>query len=400
MTRVRVLIADDDAILRATLCELVQDDPTLELAGAAKDADEAINLARQHQPDVAIVDVKMPRGGGPKAAREIRSVSPKTRSVALSAYGDRTAVIEMLKAGAVGYLLKGASTDDIHQAIHRSLKGHAAVDAEVAGELIQELSEQLRREASEGEERKRRIRRIRAVLGGTGLSMTFQPIFDLTDGDIVGFEALALFEIEPRRSPDQWFAEAQGVGLGVELEMAAASAALEQLGEVPADTFLSLNLSPDVPAAQAFAHSFPDVPGDRVVVEVTEHTAVDDYPALLGALEGLRSRGVRLAIDDAGAGYASLRHILRLSPDFIKLDVDLTRGIDTDRKRRALAKALIAFASETGSVMVAEGIETEEELKALRHLGVTLGQGYHLARPGPLPASSPVIGSPMTRGTR
>lgn len=384
MQPIRVLIADDEAVLREALSDLINDDASMELVGAAADADQAIGLAREYRPDVAVLDVKMPRGGGPRAARQIRATSPNTRLVALSAYGDRVAVVEMLKAGAVGYLLKGASADDIRRGIRGAVEGQPPVDAEVAGQLIQELSEQLEREEREGEERRNRIRRIKGVLAGEALTMVFQPIFDLGQGDIIGVEALARFESEPYRPPDSWFMEAQTVGLGLELELAAVNGALRRLDDLPPGTFLSVNLSPEVAAAPEFAQTLAGLPGERIVIEVTEHAPIGDYQALLEALDGLRSLGVRLAIDDAGAGYASLKHILQLSPDFIKLDVALTQGIDTDTARRALAKALIAFASETGTVIVAEGIETQEELDALRALGVTYGQGYYLGRPGPL----------------
>jgi EAL domain-containing protein (putative c-di-GMP-specific phosphodiesterase class I) len=130
---------------------------------------------------------------------------------------------------------------------------------------------------------------------------------------------------------------------------------------------------------------FGRVDGRRLVLELTEHSRVDDYPRLLGSLDALRYQGVRVAVDDTGAGYAGLHHILRLLPDILKLDVDLIRGIDTDPIRRALTGSLVAFAAELGAAVIAEGIETPEELKTLDDLGVTWGQGYHLARPGPLP---------------
>ena len=125
------------------------------------------------------------------------------------------------------------------------------------------------------------------------------------------------------------------------------------------------------------------------MVEITEHTSIDDYGLVSRALLALRARGLRLAVDDAGAGYASLRHLLEMRPDLIKLDASLTRGIDLEPGRRALAQALIAFARATGAALVAEGIETAAEEVELEKLGVVLGQGYHLGRPGPLGAATP-----------
>jgi EAL domain-containing protein (putative c-di-GMP-specific phosphodiesterase class I) len=123
------------------------------------------------------------------------------------------------------------------------------------------------------------------------------------------------------------------------------------------------------------------VPGRRLVLEVTEHAEVADYETLVTRLRNLRETGCRIAVDDAGAGYASLRHILRLRPDYIKLDMTLTQGVDRDPDRRALASSLLTFAREVSATVIAEGIETEAELEVLRGLGVTLGQGYYLARP-------------------
>jgi len=114
---------------------------------------------------------------------------------------------------------------------------------------------------------------------------------------------------------------------------------------------------------------------------MTEHAPVGDYEALNRALQPLRAGGVRVAVDDAGAGFASLRHILLLVPDIIKLDISLTRGIDTDRPRRALSCALVAFARETSTVIVAEGIETGAELRTLKEIGVSQGQGFLIAKP-------------------
>ncbi len=384
MQCIRVLIADDEPALREALADLIGDDDSLELVGSAEDAEQAVLLAKDHRPDVALLDVKMPKGGGPTAARGIRSISPSTRMVAFSAYGDRVAVVEMLKAGAVGYLLKGTSAEEILRAIRRAGEGQAPLAAEVAGALIDQLAVQLDREEREATEGREKSKRIRKVLEGEGLSMVFQPIFDLRSGEVVGHESLARFLVEPSRPPNEWFVEAHDIGLGPELQLTAVRAALGHLHNLPVATFLSVNLSPDVVAAPELLEAITQVPAGRVVIEVTEHAPVADYQVLNEALEVLRSRGFRFAIDDAGAGYASLKHILHISPEFIKLDISLTQGVDKDPAKRALSHALIAFASETGAVIVAEGIETQEELDALRGLGVAYGQGYYLARPGPL----------------
>jgi EAL domain-containing protein (putative c-di-GMP-specific phosphodiesterase class I) len=218
--------------------------------------------------------------------------------------------------------------------------------------------------------------------------MVYQPIFDLEGRLAVGAEALARFDPNSGWRPDQWFQEAAAVGLLAELELRAVQLALEDITRLPPDAYLSVNASPDTAASDGFARLLDGVPAGRVVLEITEHAPVEDYGALAGSMRELRSSGVRLAVDDAGAGFASLRHILSLAPDILKLDISLTRDIDTDRTRRALASGLIAFAGEVEMSVVAEGIETEAELEALLELGVKLGQGYHLGRPGPLPLAT------------
>jgi EAL domain-containing protein (putative c-di-GMP-specific phosphodiesterase class I) len=130
-----------------------------------------------------------------------------------------------------------------------------------------------------------------------------------------------------------------------------------------------------------FAEVFREAPLERLIVEVTEHSTVDNYDELLAVLRPLRERGLRLAVDDAGAGYSSLRHILNMQPDFIKLDITLTRNIDLDPARKALAQALVGFAKDTGSRIIAEGVERRSELEALRSIGVRTVQGYLLGRP-------------------
>jgi EAL domain-containing protein (putative c-di-GMP-specific phosphodiesterase class I) len=241
---------------------------------------------------------------------------------------------------------------------------------------------QIDREAARERRVATTIAQVQAAIGGEGMSMVFQPIVATATHRPVGFEALARFDMVPRRGPDLWFADAAKVGLGVELELAAVRLALRALSDLPPDAYLALNVSP----ASALSGRLDDVLGgvasNRIVLEITEHQMVETYDGLEAAFRALRRRGVRIAVDDAGAGYASFRHILRLRPDVIKLDMTLTRDIDTDRSRRALASALIGFARETGSAMVAEGVETAAELATLRRLGVEAAQGYHLGRPG------------------
>ena len=380
---VRVLLADDEPDLRDALTDLLAQEPTLALVGAAADADEAVRLAKREQPDVALVDVSMPAGGGPRAAREIVRSSPRTRVIALSAFEDRATVLEMLRAGAVGYLVKGMAGEEIVDSIHRVANGRASVSADVVDGIVLELSSQLRREEIELQRLSARVEEIQRFVSGEGLAIHVQPIVDLQTREVVGYEALARFRSLPPRPPNEWFAEAAALELGTQLELATIGRAVALLPALPEATYLSLNTSHrTVAVPELLALLGPDA--KRLVVEITEHEPVEDYDELARSLQPLRDLGVRIAIDDAGAGYASLRHTLALGPDIVKVDISLTRSIDMDRGRRALASALISFADEMDMQIIAEGIETEAELATLVDLGVRYGQGYHLAEPAAL----------------
>lgn len=256
------------------------------------------------------------------------------------------------------------------------------------------VSQQIERRLAADRARQAMAERVAAVLDAGAFSIVYQPIFHLVEGRILGFEALTRFSAEPARSPDVWFGEAAEVGLGEQLEMAAVGKALTGLDRLPAGVYLSLNVSPTHLLSGAVERALEGAPLERIVLEVTEHVPITDYPRFVAALEPLRRRGLRLAVDDAGAGYASFSHILQLGPDLIKLDVALTRNIDADRTRRSLAAALIRFAEETGSRIIAEGVETVAERDALLGLGVDMAQGYLLGRPVPIAEAAALLRPP------
>jgi EAL domain-containing protein (putative c-di-GMP-specific phosphodiesterase class I) len=216
------------------------------------------------------------------------------------------------------------------------------------------------------------------VLEGAGLSVVFQPIVDLGLGSVVGYEALSRFS--DGRSPEAWLAEAEGLGLRVDLELTALRVALGRIGEVPASAYVSFNVSADVVTTDAFAHTLEGAPMERLVIEINGLES-SNCAAVQATIHQMRAGGARVAIDDVGAGSASLSYILQLSPDVIKLELALSRGIDADQSKRALIGALVACASGINCTVVAEGIETVEELDALAGLGVGHGQGFFLGRP-------------------
>jgi diguanylate cyclase (GGDEF)-like protein len=229
-----------------------------------------------------------------------------------------------------------------------------------------------------------------------GILPVFQPLVALATGQVSGYEALSRFKQPPNRRPDEWFLLAQRVGLGPALEARAIQAALAVAGR-PAGTYLSLNLSPSTlttPEVQAVLPE--DLSG--IVIEVTEHELAANDSILGADLVALRARGARVAVDDAGAGYAGLQQLMRVAPDLIKLDRSLVQNIDTDPAKQALVDSFVRFGRRTGAQVVAEGIETEDELRTLADLDVDYGQGYFLAKPGPAwPAISPWVSEKLLR---
>jgi EAL domain-containing protein (putative c-di-GMP-specific phosphodiesterase class I) len=233
--------------------------------------------------------------------------------------------------------------------------------------------------------RRQRRASLRAVLAAGGPVIRFHPIVELATRRLVGVEALSRFDVEHLSPPpDLWFREAWAMGMGPETELAAINGALWALEALPEGVWLSINVSPAVVTDPRFAAVVADVPPGRVVVEVTEHAPVDDYAALAGTVRDLASRGIRVAIDDVGAGYSSLRHVLEIGPQVLKLDVALVQGIDGDPARQAMAAGVMAFAQRTGALVIAEGVQTEAEAHALMAAGIPLGQGYLYGQPDAL----------------
>lgn len=265
----------------------------------------------------------------------------------------------------------------------------AASQTAVLRTVAELIGEELAHHHASATDRHELTQRIRQVLQDRdGIRAVYQPIVELATGEVVGVEALSRFPDSQLRPPDLWFADAARIGMAGQLEQTAVVHALGGLRHLPDDRYLSLNLSPGAITTGGLRPLLGRVPLHRIVIEITEHAAVDDYDQVGALLRPFRDGGVRLAIDDVGAGFASLRHVLRMGPDIIKLDRSLVSQITTDPAQHAIATAFAQLATRLGATLVAEGIEDAQTLHALTEAGITHGQGWLFDRPGPLPLAT------------
>ena len=382
-----VLVADDAPATRRGLVELLEDVPDLECVAAVEDANAAVSEAARWRPDIAVLDVMMPGGGGLSAALGIREVSPQTRILAYSVSSDRASVIQMLRSGARGYLLKGSPAQDLIDGLRRCASGYAALSEGLSDHLVAEMGEIGRAEQAFSAAAKARYERFLKLLEPGGSTPTYQPVVHLRTGGLAGYEALTSFGNQ-LGSTEEIFREAHHVGLGVELELHTARLAVNGFSPEMSrsqETYLAVNASPGLLYRPALLEVLSELPAERVIVEITEQRQFDSYDQLRETVRLVHERGMRVAVDDTGSGFASLQRLVDVRPEIVKLDRTLTGQIDSDAPRRALVTAIRHFADDMGITVVAEGIEREEQLIVLRDIGVDCGQGYLLGRPAPLP---------------
>jgi PAS domain S-box-containing protein len=276
-----------------------------------------------------------------------------------------------------------------------SIAAEASVDEVAAADMLPALVEfadltgaligqDMAKRASAGRGRSH----ILDVIAHRAFRPVFQPIVDLARGVTVGYEALTRFT--DGSDPETLFAQAHAVHLGSELELATLQAALAAGESLPDSAWLNVNASPDLIMSGKPLRSVLRGSSRHLVLEVTEHAAITDYSAFRTAMTSL-GPDVEFGVDDAGVGFASLRHILELQPAFVKLDRWLVSGLEADEARKAMIVGLAHFARSTGCCLIAEGIETDFELAVLRDLDIQLGQGYLLGRPLPAPDASPSL---------
>jgi EAL domain-containing protein (putative c-di-GMP-specific phosphodiesterase class I)/CheY-like chemotaxis protein len=370
---ITVLVADDEDNVRDVLSAVVASDSGLRLVGAVEEAEAAIQLAAAEQPDVALVDVRMPGGGGLRAAREIARHSPPTRVVAISAYEDVDTVLAMLRAGARTYVAKSDSTDEILRAIHRVVEQAEGPSTEV-DRVVRAFDDWKDHEVRRPSLVELRRARLEKALQPGVLSARLHPVVDLASAAVVGAEAVPACEGRTSENPDSWFADAQTIGMLPRMELAVVRLAVRLIDGIPDHAWLALRLSPATLESPELMEAIEGVPADRIVVQLTEQAPIVDPDALDQAIGRLRAAGMRLAIDDMGTGIVSLRRLLRMCPDFVKLDSTLTSRIDDDPTRQALVGALASIAADRGATVIAKGIVTASAARALVQLGVGLVQ--------------------------
>lgn len=222
---------------------------------------------------------------------------------------------------------------------------------------------------------------IARIIRNREFDTVLQPIFDLNHRKMLGAEALTRFHAQPYRSPDLWFADAACAGMKQELELAAFQQAIALLDQFAPGTYLSVNVSPGVLINGNLENIIASVDCSKLLIEITEHDQIKDMHVVKRAMDRLRFYGVQFAIDDLGAGHSGLSMILKLKPEVLKMDRSLVSGIHLSDGSQALARSLVYFASKIGARLIAEGIELEDEARALDNIGVVYGQGYMLGRP-------------------
>jgi EAL domain-containing protein (putative c-di-GMP-specific phosphodiesterase class I) len=385
----KVLVVDDN-VANVQLLVALLERAGLHRVRSATDAQSALRMAHEINPDVVLLDLHMPRVDGYEVLESlaVTAGAEYLPVLVLTADTTRDAVHRALSLGARDFLTKPFDATEVVLRVRNLLETRYLYTAlrEHNVALADELERRLAEEQRMKRDRDERFGRIDKVLHcDKSMSIVFQPIVELRTRHTVGLEALSRFAGEPFRSPDLWFDEAASVGLGSDLEMKAVRNAVSQLQRIPGDEFLAVNVSPDLVLSHKLDELADEAICSRLVLELTEHIAVDDYGPIQDGMAPLRERGARVAVDDTGAGFSSLRHILLLQPEIIKLDRSLTRGVDRDPARRALAGSLVAFAKDINASLIAEGVETAGELETMERLGAHWVQGFHIAMPEPLP---------------
>lgn len=240
------------------------------------------------------------------------------------------------------------------------------------------------------------LRLICDIIEDRRFTPVFQPLVRMSDQKVIGVEGLSRFKTDPHAGPEEIFSKAANLGLDLELELATLAAQMAEISAVPNDIYFSVNASAELICDPRFLPALPEAQRHRMVIELTEHSLANDEAMLQACISALQDEGIRVAIDDVGAGYSGLQRIAQLQPDILKIDRSIVSGIEESLPQRAIVAALVHFAAETNASVIVEGIETEQQSEVVMELGVDLAQGWLYARAGPMAEHFPHVKSQAT----
>lgn len=363
----KVLVVDDEPSIRRVLSDF------LNMEGfaveTAADGEAAVARLRHDQFDVVISDLKMPRLGGLELLAEVERLNPGALTIVMTGFGTVDTAIHAMKAGAYDYILKPFKVDV------------------VLATIVQGLARRQR----ENEETYVPLGRARATLALKSsfkravdtLWLAFQPILTRDGSQVYGHEVLLRSDEPNMTDPVQVLEAAELLGSLDELGRVIRERAVEAFMQLPSDGLMFVNLHPkDLADPALFLASEPlSSIADRVVLEITERSSLDKLDKVAERVAALRRMGFRIAIDDLGAGYAGLTTLAQLEPEIVKLDMSLVRDVHTNETKRKVVRSMTQLAREIGALVVAEGVENEEELEAVARLGCDFVQGFYFARP-------------------
>ncbi len=373
-----VFVADDEEAVVDVLQAVIATDPSLRFVGAANDADAAIAGVALIQPDFALLEVRMPGGGGIHAAREIRRREMPTKIVALSAHEDADTIIAMVGAGADAYVPKADPTEKIVRAIHRVVdRGWQDERTDIPTVIAPPLPQ-----------RKERASRVaRAILEGA-VTPGFEPIVDVATREVIGVDARPRVRLWPDRAYDGWLADAAAEDLLVDFELTAFRAALPVIDWLPDDVFVEFQITATTAAHPRFRRAVGAL--DRRIVlgfSALEILSQDGRDGLVSSIAEFRRHGIGISARDVGPGIEGLRQLARLSPDHAWLDPTITRGLGHSFTVHSVAATVVACADEAGAQVVADGVTSMAQFDELLTLRVEMAAG-------------PLLGKPMERPER
>lgn len=374
----RVLVVDDTAA-DATLAARILTRAGLADVTTLNDPRLVAETLDVLDPDLVLLDLRMPQMSGFEVLDVIRRFAAASYLpvIVVSVDDSAESLQKAFHTGASDYVQKPFNPTELALRVRTLLQNRLAyLELRRSRALLRARLHAFEPDLTDSGLTTDEVRQaIRGVIDSDTLRIAVQPVVDMRDGHRAGGEALSRFPDTTLGGPAGWFAAALEVDLLEELELHALRKTVDALPTQPPGSRLAVNLSPLALARSEDLLASADLPWDRLTLELTEHVPIEDYDALTRVLARLRDAGALVSVDDTGAGFASLRHILELSPDVIKIDIGIIRGVNADPSRQALVEMLVGFTERTGARLVAEGVETEEERDALLTLGVTYGQG-------------------------